>query len=364
MQNNEIVSEINRSLKKAKNVLITLHKEPDADAACSALTFKWYLNKYFPDINSQIQVTGQLGSLVTRYKFLNSFQSITPVKDLSNSLSLFDTVVFLDASTLKRFTNFSEEINIKKYKTICIDHHESKQSDFEIKFIDSSYTSTSEILCKHFLTDKNLKDKNLAEIVFTGIYADSGGFRFVNGNNADVFNSALRIVKNSNISVEKLLSKFNYIEVKTFRLLKILINNTQYIQNPGILPPLTYTYFSKADIENLDLEEIRPARSHYFKNYIREIEGYQWGFLITPLEDRETYKVAFRSSPGNPNAAEIAHFLGNTKGGHAGAAGANVNSETFGMENEEFSKLDSKDIANLIINKLSEAYKDKIIKNY
>lgn len=163
--------EINKAILESKNILISAHENPDADAFGSVLSLNLLLKKsgFNPYLYIPVFSGGSLGFLPDFFKIKGVFP-----KNVD-----FDLLFGLDYGNFSRLGipegNFSEE------KIVTIDHHKGLHKG-EIKVIDPESSSTCEIIY-NWLRNFPLKgveiDKDIAECLLTGIVADTGGFSHI-----------------------------------------------------------------------------------------------------------------------------------------------------------------------------------------
>ena len=84
-------SKIDEILRNSKNVLITAHKQSDPDAFGSVLGFKYYVDKYFPDVHAEIVFTGVIDEIKSHYNFLAGVSDIVATEDITLLMDKYDT---------------------------------------------------------------------------------------------------------------------------------------------------------------------------------------------------------------------------------------------------------------------------------
>jgi bifunctional oligoribonuclease and PAP phosphatase NrnA len=349
---------IDKILSSAKKILITSHKRPDPDALGSVIGFKWYVDKYFPDTESRVVFTSSQDTVDESFSFLEGFKYLETVEDVHTLIADFDTFVFLDGSEFSRFTEHPEDFKSAKIKSICIDHHPGDSDSFDYYFRDAARASCSEIVCDILFSDEDLKERLPSEALFVGIHGDTGGFAFVDAARARVFDTAKRIVVNSELVVQSLLLNMSSIDETAFDFLRVLIKNTKNTESAGSfkLPPLTFSFFTKEDVRGMGKEEVKPGRALFVVKYLCKIAGHGWGFVVTPFEGENKFGLSLRSTPGSVNVSEVAKAFGG--GGHTFAAAADVVAEDFALTEEEFSSLDGEDVAQLVLEKIEALFDD------
>ena len=163
------------SRKEYSNFLLIAHERPDGDTIAAILATKIFLEslgKKATAISSQ--------GIPEVFKFLSGWQKIKNDFLIAD----FDTIILLDNGDLKR-TGFLDRLLLAKSNQIPIiniDHH-SKNDIWKlakINIIDENTTSTCEILYDIFSKFGAMIDRDLATMLLTGIYTDTGGFQHSN----------------------------------------------------------------------------------------------------------------------------------------------------------------------------------------
>jgi len=172
--NEENYIKIAENLKSLSHILITSHINPDGDNIASVVSLGMGLKQLGKS------VTMALVSPVPHvYKFLSCTQNIVNFEQLDNERPNFDCAIVLDVGSLKRV---GETVDVKKYTNLIlnIDHHVKTENCGDISFVDSSFSSTAEIIY-NLLIDMGVKiTGDIAEALYVGIMTDTGGFQFQN----------------------------------------------------------------------------------------------------------------------------------------------------------------------------------------
>lgn len=156
-------------IKKAKNILILTHKNPDGDALGSVCAMGLALEKigkkytvFIPD------------QIVKTYEFL---PLIDKAKKDYGALEKYDLALSLDAADTGRFLLEPDELEkLKKMKIINIDHHYAGEDFGYINIKEPNASSTAEVLTKVFRASRVPMDKKIATCLLTGILTDTHNF--------------------------------------------------------------------------------------------------------------------------------------------------------------------------------------------
>lgn len=165
---------IKQILIESKKILLVAHHNPDADALGSMLGMYEILVHHW-GLSVEMAVDGVIPSNLSYLPYFFLIQDgFRPER--------FDTVVLLDCGGWSR-TNFFEtdELNIDwPNNLIVIDHHATSAGTPGVHYIDTSASSTSEILWKLIKTWGLQFNSKLATCLLTGIMFDTGSFQHSN----------------------------------------------------------------------------------------------------------------------------------------------------------------------------------------
>ena len=158
----KLAKECWNSILNSNFVVIVTHVNPDADSICSGLAMSNVL--YAHDI---AHVVFNIGTDIPQsLNFLKRFEAIT------NKLpSKFDTLISVDCGDIRRL-GFKPPSNIN---FVNIDHHKSNNNFGFYNFVDTSRSSTAEVVFDFFNTNNIYISKDTAECIYLGIYDDSLG---------------------------------------------------------------------------------------------------------------------------------------------------------------------------------------------
>ncbi|MFH1029711.1 MAG: bifunctional oligoribonuclease/PAP phosphatase NrnA [bacterium] len=156
-------------IKKAENILILTHKNPDGDALGSVCATSLVLEKIGKQYTAFIP-----DQIVRTFNFLPNIKTIK--KEYGN-LNNYDLVLTLDAADTGRFPLEPKEIEkLKRMQIINIDHHFAGEDFGNINIKEPGTSSTSELLVKVFRAARIEIDKQIATCLLTGILTDTHNF--------------------------------------------------------------------------------------------------------------------------------------------------------------------------------------------
>lgn len=225
--NINIYEQINKFIEKSNNILITTHAKADGDAigaAVSTYLVLKALGKNVSIVNSDSvaenleflpSVQTVKNEIASSSEFIISINTsknpieklkynaldgklniiISPKNGLINSddvefiknKSKFDLIFVLDSGNLEHLgKTYSENIDMFfETAIINIDHHASNTDFGQVNLVNSTASSTTEILFEYFSDlekklDKKLIDENIATLLLAGIITDTGSFQNAN----------------------------------------------------------------------------------------------------------------------------------------------------------------------------------------
>ncbi len=301
----------------SENILITSHISPDDDSVSSVLSIQHLIKQNYKDKNIVIAY-----SSAKKDNWLNipEYAEIKFLRDISEIINDFDLVICLDGGEYKRFIRDVESFKNFKGKTICIDHHSSPPSDFDLILINVKEPSNASNIYNIFFDDNNLPDKKMAEFLMLGILGDTGMFRFISYKNVHVLNIASKLISIAEMDLQTFIKDFWTYDVSIFDLQKELMKNTQFktIKN---WPPFQYSYIPLEFVQNQDIKRsnVSEGVNLYTANILKMVKGYEWGFCIYSGENDE-FKISLRATTGSVNVRKLVEDL-KIGGGHDKAAG-------------------------------------------
>ncbi|MDX5443994.1 MAG: DHH family phosphoesterase, partial [Hymenobacteraceae bacterium] len=173
------ITALKELLKQPKEIMITTHHKPDADALGSSLGLAGYLKK-----------KGHKVTVVTPTdypSFLNWMHGNDDVMIYSEKndalvqkiIDESEVIFCLDFSTLSRINEMGDYIRQAKATKVLIDHHLQPEPFYDISFSNTSAAATAELVFEVIrdLGDADLIDINIGEALYAGIMTDTGSFR-------------------------------------------------------------------------------------------------------------------------------------------------------------------------------------------
>lgn len=335
------LQEFDELLANAKKVLITSHISPDLDAGCSSLAMLAYLEKQYTELDASIVLTSRDGRPYS-WEFIADAEKIMWVEELADVFDDYDTVIFMDANNLGRFSNDSERLSINGKTTICIDHHPGEPDEFDLNLSRLDVPSAAQLVYELFFsTNKQFLSKSVSETIMLGILSDTGGLKFIKSEQVRTFSVVAELIKLFDLNIQALELKLSSIGPKSLEVFTHLLNNQEYKEAKNG-NNFSGSYIDPEFAENYLGAELSEGNNTYKFAVLGKIKGCGWGFVLKKATE-DTFSIAFRSTPGSVNVRLLAQKFDG--GGHDLAAGGAVKSnkdikEVFDDLLEEFSKLD------------------------
>ncbi|NVO84979.1 DHH family phosphoesterase [Hymenobacter terrestris] len=307
------IAELKELLAHPRQVFITTHHKPDADALGSSLGLAGYLRKKghhvtvvtpsdYPDFLAWMPGNDEVVVYDPR-------RNDAKVRELVKQA---EVLFCLDFSCLSRINELGEYIRDAPGTKVLVDHHQQPEQFAQIEFSNPKAAATAELIFEIIrdLGDQDLVDSGIGECLYAGIMTDTGSFRHPSTS------------RNVHLIIAELLSAgINTSEVhrriydshseERLRFLGFVLKdkltvlreyNTAYI---AITADELRQYHSKTgDTEGL-------------VNFALSIEGIVFAAIF--IDRTQAVKISFRSV-GDFSASEFSrrHFNG---GGHHNAAG-------------------------------------------
>lgn len=312
-------------IDQSERILITSHVSPDPDAVASVLLLGLTLEVNFsgkdfkmtleekPDSLDFLPIYGRL-EFGAQAEIINNFKP--------------DLVIMVDVGNIDRITRGGAS-SIQGYfassgaKLVIIDHHVPDGHDNADLYIGSAQPAAASEIYNILFHQLGLKQPDAAaELTLTGIYADTGGFLYINKTNKDVFKLVDELIE-AGVSVEETKYKLSRLTQDQMEVISELAGNVSNTSG------YTYSFISDDFIigwinDGKDFGALQRANKTFIDNYLRVVDGRLMGFVFykNPLETDNTYSVSFRSVRYAQDVENIAKKLNG--GGHKSAAGGKV----------------------------------------
>ena len=326
MTKKEVKTEFLKLVEESRRITITTHFSPDDDAIASSLAVYAFVKAKFPEKSVSMKI---MGSANNRFNVFENYDKIDFVNELADELENSKLLIMVDGSQYSRFSRVPANIASHSSKKICFDHHSSPVDEFDLLYSDKNATSASEIIMDVLYQDEEITAET-AKILLMGIFGDTGTFNYLKPNQLQTFDNVKKLVKISQVEIQDFKASYSKIKKSVFAIIKEYIDNTKFIDMPN---KMSYQYsFVDEDFikkNNFTDEDISEAGHIYMSDFLRLIENYSWGFIVTPK--KYNISVSFRSLPHSTNVRSIVEKL-NIGGGHDRAAGGSFKSDRWGDE--------------------------------
>ncbi|MGM0601759.1 MAG: DHH family phosphoesterase [Bacillota bacterium] len=297
--------EIAEKVNENQNFIITGHVDPDGDSVGSVVALTRILRKKNKNARAFLN-----DKSLAPFSFLEVEEKELFSDDFLNADNF--TVIALDSGTLDRVA-LKEKIFKKADLTINIDHHADNTNFADINFVNSEKAAVGEMIYElaEFI-NAEVKNTEIGNALAAAIISDTGSLRYENTSSdvlrilADLVDSGVDIYRIN----KELFGSYSYESL----LLKGLALSTLTLADNG---KIAWLY--------VDHSMIAEAGTDYTEglvNYARDIKGVEIGIFFSAEKSKST-KVSFRSNYYAEVNKLAAEFNG---GGHARAAGAEINS--------------------------------------
>jgi len=333
------MEKIIRHLKKSENVLLISHVNPDGDAVGSLLAMGFALEALKKDTTLYNE-----SRIPAVYRFLPGAERIFSKSDIRKLGRAYDTAIILDCGDLQRigdaeldippfvkrqdeFSRSDADFKFQVSTVINIDHHVTNTRFGDLNLVDPAACATAEIVCDLIKAMSVPIDKSIAACIYTGIFTDTGSFRFSNTNKAafEICDQMVGLGVDPYNVAKNVYGRYSLGRIK---LLNLALDSIEISDN-GKLSLMTVT----ADM--LKETGTQPEDTDGLINYARWIEDVKMAVLIEEERNGERknkrlaphkLNVSLRSD-GSVDVAVIASHFGG--GGHHTAAGFTIEASSI-----------------------------------
>lgn len=306
MNNTHQFNQINDLLKDAKKALIASHHNPDPDAVSSVLALNYVFKNMglasFPYLFNQPA------------KSLSFLPGFSDIRTELESLESFepDVMFCLDYGDFKRLRLPEHLLEKNNCRIVTIDHHLESDQRGEIRVLEPEASSTSEIIYRWLKYAKIEINQDIATLLLTGIFSDSGGFCHVSTTSQTLNIVSELLLKGASLDkIAKQTLDFSK-PLNLSRAWGYVLARTKLDQKTG----LAYSWVTPADLNRF---EAGLVDFDGITNIISAVSRINVGLFLVEYETGKI-KGSLRSEPaGGKNVAQIVRSLGG--GGHSYAAG-------------------------------------------
>lgn len=294
-----VKQEILNKIKAYQTIIIHRHVRPDADALGSQCGLKEMIQLSFPD--KEVYAVGEEDPA------LHFLARMDTIEDEVYNGAL---VITCDTANTSRISD--ERYTLGK-EVIKIDHHPNHDAYGDIMWVDTTASSTSEIIYDLYLFGKEVglqMNSTIARLIYGGIVGDTGRFLFPSTTNK-TFRYAAELIEYP-FNRSELYEGLYAINQNIARLRGYVLQNF-HMSKSGV----SSIKLSKDILEKFHIEPMETSNLVGALGDIEEIKA--WVFFI---EEDDVIRVRIRSK--GPIINELAAKYNG--GGHPLAAGASVTS--------------------------------------
>lgn len=292
---------MNKLIEKANNILITTHKNPDADGLGCGIAFMEVIESLYPKKSLYFFVDGKPPKNLS---FLPHFERIEDINENSFPKNI-DLVISLDMPNIQRGGAISK--HIKDLPNINIDHHLGNSNFGAINFVDTGASSTAELLVDLFKEYSYEIDDKVANALYAGLIFDTGNFLWAAS--SKTFDCAsLLTKKGANVEMvsKNLFHKNSYTK---FKIIEKAIGNMVYDEKKGLL----YSYISNKEIKKLD------AKQEDFEGVVELLKSFEKAKVTLLMKEDEKSSIRGNIRSDTVDVSRLASLFGG--GGHKKASG-------------------------------------------
>ncbi|MCX7909767.1 MAG: bifunctional oligoribonuclease/PAP phosphatase NrnA [Ignavibacteria bacterium] len=303
-------------LKKYNKFLILTHSNPDGDAIGSCLALYHYLKQKNKIVSFKL-----LTPIPTNLHFLNGIDKIEIINNPTNDEipNDLDVIVILDLNDISRLKEIQAGIEKSSAIKIIVDHHQEPKNIADYYLIDTTASSTGEILYKLLKIDETIVwTPAIIDNLYVAIMTDTGNFRFER-TDGEVHRIVADLIDYGVDPVKLYNEVYNKIPINAARLMGIGYSRLEsYYDNKLVIMPIYHKDFIDTNTKEEDTEG--------FVESLLSIDGVLMSILMLEIVERNEIRVSIRSK-GEYSARSLAlHFGG---GGHINAAGCRFHNSDF-----------------------------------
>ena len=300
MFNNSIHKQILKKIKEYDEIVIARHIGPDPDAIASQTALRDIIKMNFP--NKKVYA---VGTSVSKFKYIGLLDKIDE-STLENAL-----LIICDVPKFDRVDSAYQP----RYKyTLKIDHHPCDEQVCDLEWVDESSSSTCQMITEFVYENKLKMDKNIAEVLFTGIIADSDRF-LLSYTTPKTLELSAKLLNDYNFELKPLYEHLYDRPLAERRFESFIIENLTITENG-----FGYIKVQDEDIKKYGVDQSTASNLINDLNFIKELKV--WAFS-TYDEKLGMFKINIRSRGIVIN--EVAEKFNG--GGHKFASGARLTTE-------------------------------------
>ena len=299
-------------IKKANSILLHCHPSPDPDSVGSSLAMMLALEQ----LGKKVTLIQGDDEIPKAFAF-PGVERIVKKTFTEIDFKDFDLFLILDSGGLNR-VSVTPLVFPESLMTIVIDHHSSNQGFGKINLIEPTYKATAQMLFDLFREIGVKIDHDIAANLFIGIYTDTGGFRYTDGDPTVLKLAAeLAVIAPDYAKIIDTMENSRSKEALVFEGMAIT-SMKSFFDGKLIIASVTYDELKKNNIKKSDVA------GGNISNKFKSIEGVQVSAILIEHEPG-IVKMSLRGRDGaSYNVAELAMRIDAGGGGHKAASGVRV----------------------------------------
>ena len=285
-------------IKSHDNIVIARHVGVDPDAMASSIALRNSIRLTFPE--KKVYCTGN-GTV--KFNYIGYLDKNIDYDELDNIL-----LIVTDTPDRKRVD--MEEVTHYE-KSIKIDHHPFIEKFCDLELIDDTKSSASEMIFDLLTNTDLVLNKEICEILFAGIVADTNRFLFSNSN-AETFDVISKMIKEYNIDTTNVYYNLYRRPISEVKFFGYMAENIEVTENGLGIIRLPKEVVSRFGVD--------PANGGNLINEFNNIGDLLVWLSATEDEKNKMIRVSVRSRGPIINKVLEKH----NGGGHALASGAKL----------------------------------------
>ncbi|MAY84773.1 MAG: phosphoesterase [Flavobacteriales bacterium] len=308
----QIKPELLKTIRAANQAVILSHRSPDGDSIGSSLAICHFLNDL--GVKANVITPDPAPDFLSWIKGFDQMHNHEQhSSEVEGMIANSDLIFCLDFNSPSRVGSLEEALqaNTNAYR-INIDHHQEPEDFCDLQIVDTSASSTAELVYQFIIELATLEtiDLAMAEAIYTGILTDTGSFRF-SSTSAKTHEIAARLISIGVQPQNVHAAVYDSYSAERLRLLGYALNEglKLYENDKLAIISLDDSVLKKFQFKRGDTEGL--------VNYPLSIKSVKISILLTEKDGK--IKMSFRSKGDMAvNGFARDHFDG---GGHINAAG-------------------------------------------
>lgn len=301
------------AIQAANSILLHCHPSPDPDSVCSGLAMKEALEQ----LGKKVTLIKGDSAMPSGFSHFPGFSSIVMKSFAEIDLGQFDLFIVQDSGDPTRVSTATKIEFPKTMKVVLIDHHATNKGFGDVSLVDTGYAATCQMLADLFEVWNISITRDMAANLITGMYTDTGGFKYANTTPEAVatfakltkiapdYMSSISIMENSNTPGNIAFQGLAFSSVEN------------HCGGKLALSVISYEALQSKGVTNEDIH------TQLISNTLKSVIGWEVGITLVETEPGKV-KASFRTRDQDRfDVSVIAQRVGG--GGHRSASGANLN---------------------------------------